>query len=154
VSTLVLGLGNEFRGDDAAGLVVARLVRGHVSAGVVVGEVTGDATRLIDLWAGAERVILVDAMRSGRTPGTVLRLDLLASPPEGASESREGLRSSHAIGVLEAVALSRRLGSLPHALVAYGIEGADFSLGGLLSPQVSAAVREVTASILTELGRR
>lgn len=152
MSALVLGLGNEFRGDDAAGLVVARLVRRRVPAGVVVAEITGDATRLIDRWAGADRVILVDAMRSGRAAGTVLRLDLLAVPRDGLSEGRETLRSSHAIGVLEALAISRQLGSLPHALVAYGIEGADFALGGLLSPQVSAAVRDVASSILAELG--
>ncbi|MBI3858217.1 MAG: hydrogenase maturation protease, partial [Planctomycetes bacterium] len=96
---LILGVGNALRGDDAAGLQAARLLRDRVPEGVVVAEFGGDASGLLDDWAGHESVILIDAVSSGAAPGTVLRLDAAAAPvPAG----RSGV-SSHAFGVAEAI---------------------------------------------------
>lgn len=146
----VIGVGNDLRGDDAAGLVVARAVRQRVRDGVEVHESHGDGTTLIGLWSGAGRVVVVDAMRCGATPGTVVRFDALedgrwclpasAMPP-----------SSHAFGVLRAVALGRTLGLLPSSLVVYGIEGKRFGIGQALSPAVARVVPSVVEQIIDEV---
>ena len=68
---MVIGVGNAWRGDDGAGLAVARRVRELAPAGVEVREVESDATALVDVWSGAEHVVVVDAARSGAAPGTV-----------------------------------------------------------------------------------
>jgi hydrogenase maturation protease len=119
---------------------------------VRISELTGDATRLIDMWAGVDHVVLVDAMRSGRAPGTIVRLELIGGAGGDAGlEASTALRSSHALGVLDALALSRQFGTLPKLLVAYGVEGEDFALGGLLSRGVSAVVPDVTSRVLAEV---
>jgi len=46
----VIGVGNPWRGDDAAGLAVARLLRGTVSPEVEVLEREGEPTGLVDAW--------------------------------------------------------------------------------------------------------
>jgi Ni,Fe-hydrogenase maturation factor len=51
--TLVIGIGNPDRGDDAAGLAVARNVRAAAPAGVAVIELDGDQLALLDAWDGA-----------------------------------------------------------------------------------------------------
>lgn len=147
---MLIGVGSDFRGDDAVGLVVARAVRERAPRGVTVHESRGDGTALLDLWAGAARVVVVDAMRSGTPAGTVVRFDGL---DEGRwpSGSPGALASSHAFGVLEAIELGRRLGLLPPSLVVYGIEGASFEIGAPLSPEVVSALPSVVDRIVAEM---
>jgi hydrogenase maturation protease len=130
---LIAGIGNPWRGDDAAGLVAARRL-GEALPGVRVVEVEGDPAALLDLWAGAELAIVVDAVRSGAPPGTIHRLDASALPA--------GLRSAstHALGLADAVELARALDRLPARVELYGIEGARFEPGEALTPAVARAV--------------
>ncbi|MGE5435183.1 MAG: hydrogenase maturation protease, partial [Candidatus Doudnabacteria bacterium] len=61
-------LGNAFRGDDGAGLEVAKLLRGALPDGVELLEREGEPTGLIDAFEGAEALWLVDAVSSGGAP--------------------------------------------------------------------------------------
>jgi len=123
---LVLGCGNPDRGDDAAGPLVARRLRQMTSDMVTdVGEHAGDALSLIDAWEGADEVVLVDAVVSGKRPGTVSIWDGLAAPLPG----RPRISSSHALGLADAIALGRTVGRLPRRLTVYGIEARRFELG-------------------------
>lgn len=145
--TLVVGVGNAWRGDDAAGLELARRVR--ALGGVEVREVSGDASCLVDAWAGHRHVALVDAAGSGAPAGT-----LHAFRADRGRLHAHGLRSStHAFGVADAIELSRALGRLPARLDVYAVEGADFTLGAALSPPVQQAV-EALARALGRPGQR
>ena len=140
---ILIGVGNAWRGDDGAGLAVARRVRELSPAGVEVREVEGDATALVEAWSGAEGVVVVDAAESGAPPGTVRRFDARTRPLPVRS-----LRSStHAFGVSDAVELARALNRLPARLDVYAIEGASFAAGQGLSPAVERAVDELAASL-------
>ena len=121
-------------GDDAAGLAVARRLRGTLPAGVELLEREGEPTALIDAWDGAARLWLVDAV-VGRRPGTVHRLDA------SEHELPAGLfrRSTHHVGVAEAIELARALGRLPAQTVVFGIEGGSFEIGDDLTPAVVGA---------------
>jgi hydrogenase maturation protease len=126
------------RGDDAAGLEVARRLR---AAGVDAIEHEGDCSALVDRLAGRDDVVIVDAASTGGGPGHVHRLDA-----DALGEAR--LRSSsHAFGVPEAVALARELGRLPRKLTIYAIEGERFDLGAPLSPAAAAAVAALVADL-------
>src|SRR4030042_1787160 len=81
---LIIGVGNEFRGDDGAGLVVSRRLRALALEGARVLEVEGEGTAVMAAWKGADAVILVDAVHSGAAPGTVHRLEAHAGPGPGA----------------------------------------------------------------------
>jgi hydrogenase maturation protease len=140
---ILIGVGNAWRGDDGAGLAVARRVRDLSPAGVEVREVEGDATALVEAWSGAARVVVVDAAESGAPPGTVRRFDAASQPLPV-----RGLRSStHAFGVADAVELARALGRLPQRLDVYAIEGASFAAGERLSPAVERAVAELATAL-------
>lgn len=145
-ATLVIAYGNPLRGDDAAGLAVARLLRDQQPAGVRVIEHTGEAIDLLDLWADATLVILVDAASTGAPPGTIHHLDATVDPlPAGFRAT-----SSHALGPAEAIELARALGRLPARLIVYAIEGERFELGTALSPAVAPAVAATVARVLEE----
>ena len=122
--TLVVGVGNPWRGDDAAGLVVADRVRAQ-ARGVLVETLEGDASALVHLWAGHDDVALVDAASSGAPPGTLHEL----RHGDGTLPAAALRSSTHAFGVADAVGLAAALGRLPARLEIYAIEGEDFSLG-------------------------
>jgi hydrogenase maturation protease len=70
--TLVIGIGNPDRGDDAAGLAVARRVRAAAARrDVTVTELIGDQLALLDIWDGVKDVYVIDAVCSGGAPGSV-----------------------------------------------------------------------------------
>ena len=133
MSLVVIGVGNSFRCDDAAGLEVAR--RLDPAAGAQVHAREGDLAGLVDLWDGDSSVIVIDSASSGAPPGTIHRFDAIAHPlPTGL------LSSTHAFGVAEAIELARALGRLPASLSVYAIEGSRFEVGQDLSPVVEAAI--------------
>jgi hydrogenase maturation protease len=140
---IVIGVGNAWRGDDAAGLAVARRLRELALAGVEVREVEGDASVLVELWTGAQYVVVVDAAALGAAHGTISHFDALAGP----LPARSVRSSTHAFGVPDAIELSRALGRLPERLDVYAIEGERFDAGGRLSPAVERAVAEVVEKL-------
>jgi hydrogenase maturation protease len=133
--TLVIGVGNPRRHDDAAGLVVADATGG--------ARHEGDATGLVDRWATAGHVVVVDAAASGAPPGTVGHFVVGEDPLPFAA-----LRSStHAFGVGDAIELARVLNRLPARLELYAIEGGDFSAGAGLTPAVERAAQALAARL-------
>ncbi len=146
----IIGCGNLDRGDDAAGLLVARRLREICVEipKVEIIEESGDSFSLMDCWIGFEHVILVDATAPHGTPGQVQAWNANADKlPENVFPC-----STHAFGVREAVELARVLNRLPQTLRIYGIEGKRFSFGALLSPEVERSV-EAVAQQLFELVR-
>jgi hydrogenase maturation protease len=144
---MVIGIGNEWRRDDAVGLLVVRRVR-EIEAGIDVLESSGYAARLLESWQGRDKVILVDAMASGAEPGTVSRFAAHLAPLPLESFAAG---SSHTLGLSQIVELGRALGQLPRRLVVFGVEGHIFDLGQGLSREVAAAIPRVVMEILGEL---
>lgn len=147
---LVIGVGNAFRGDDGAGLEVARLLRPLVGAGVRVLDHDGEPPTLLLDWEGAETVYVIDAVRAQDPPGTIHRVELDATG-EVALPVVARRESSHALGLGEAVALARALDRLPRRLVLFGIAGTSFRVGEGLADHVRQACEEVAAAVAAEI---
>jgi hydrogenase maturation protease len=143
---VVIGVGNRLRGDDAAGLEIARRLRERTE-GVAVRELEGEGIGLLELWGRARAVILVDTIRSGASVGAIQRLDASAGPLPA---NLRGSSSTHAVGVAEAIELARTLGRLPARVVVYGIEGRRFDAGAPISPEVQASLDAVSEAVLRE----
>ena len=139
---LLIGVGNAMRSDDGVGIYVARQIAAAQHDGRIV-EASGEGAALMEAWRGADHVIIVDAVRSGATPGTIHRLDAAA----GSLPSEFFNYSTHAFSVAEAVELARVLGGLPEHLLIVGIEGAQFDYGTSLTP----AIQEAADTIIHEL---
>lgn len=140
----VIGVGSE-QGDDSAGLVVAdRLRHCPLPANVDVVECPRPGLDLLDELSGADAVVVVDAMQSGRPAGTVRRIPIeLLQPQRG--------YSSHSLGVAEALELAKALGRLPRHVEIVGIEG-SIACEGALSPAVAKGVEAAAEEILALLG--
>jgi hydrogenase maturation protease len=143
----VLGVGNATCGDDGAGPALVARLRRHAPRGVDLVESDGEVLGLLAAMDGRERVILVDAARSGRPPGSIVRL---STPEPGATTLRAG--STHALGVEQALALHRAIGRPPAgAVVVYAIEGLSFRPGDGLSPAVARAVGRAERMVRAEV---
>ncbi|MFN0123186.1 MAG: hydrogenase maturation protease [Blastocatellia bacterium] len=144
---VIIGVGNEYRCDDAAGVTVARRLKEINLPGVSVIEASGEGAALMEAWKEAEAVILIDAVQSGAEAGTIHRLDAHAQTIPAAFFHY----STHAFSVAEAIELARTLRQLPPRLILYGIEGENFAAGTELSAKIQRAAEEVARRILAEL---
>jgi len=159
VSLRIIGCGNIDRGDDAAGLLVARRLHAPAAAsiavaiagveipGLVIMEQSGESISLMDCWTVNDDVVLVDATAPRGTPGQVQRWNARADQlPEDIFPC-----STHAFGVREAVELARAMSGLPQTLLIYGIEGKQFFHGAPTSPEVERAVESVANELMMRL---
>jgi len=144
--TLVIGIGNPHRGDDAAGLAVARWLKARNPAGIRVIELSGEGAALLEAWKNAPAVIVLDAAHSGAVPGTVHRFDARAGP----LPSRIFRCSTHAFSLVEAIELARALHKLPPQLTVYGIEGKNFAAGEKMSAEVEQGAAAVARRVIAE----
>lgn len=147
-AVLVVGVGNELRGDDGAGIEIARRVREAAEReGIEVREHQGQPTELLDAWQRRDAVVLVDTMRSGERPGAIRRLDASSRPlpvPLGGSSS------THAFTLGDAIELGRALHRLPDRVVVFAIEGSTFGAGAGLSGELQARVPALAEAVLQE----
>ena len=144
---VIIGVGNADRGDDGAGVAVAKTLSDDDLDNVDIHQLSGNCLALFDLWSDAERVIIIDAVQSGGKPGTIYRLDA------GQHDLPPSLfgNSSHSFGVAQAVELARSLRQLPPHLTIYGIEGHRFDRGAPLSTEVAQALPEIVARLRNEV---
>ena len=131
--SIVIGIGNVFRSDDAAGWIVAERLDGRRHDTVLRHD--GEPTSLMALWKGCDQVILIDAVQSGAKAGTVTRLDV-----SDTALPTNWVTSTHSMGVREAIELARLFGSLPERVLVYGVEAATVEIGNEVSDEVSAAI--------------
>lgn len=144
---VVIGVGNEYRRDDGAGLAVVTSLRDRVPPGVELVLTDGEPTRLIETWTGAVLAVVVDAVRADPpAPGRVHRFEL-DRPLAG--ETRTA--SSHGFGLDDAIQLALALDRMPGRLIVHAIEAADLTQGPGLSAPVAAAVDTVARAVLADL---
>ncbi len=137
---LVVGLGNPDRGDDAAGILVARRLR---ERGINAIEHTGAMLNLLDIWAWSDRVIVVDAVVSGATPGSIQIWD----PRKVSLKSVVFRASTHEFSLADTIELARAVDRLPTWMRIYGIEAARFDACTQPSEDVNSGVERVVEEI-------
>ena len=145
---LVIGIGNDFRGDDGVGLAVAAEIANRQLHDVHVLTATGEPAAILEDWTGISLVVAVDAaMGEGSTAGTIRRW----MPGD---DTAPNVVSSHALGLPQTFALGQALGRIPQRLVVFTVDVEDISHGVTLTPAVAAAVPAAVEAILAELQRR
>jgi hydrogenase maturation protease len=149
--TRVLCVGNELVRDDGAGIRVGRILLGlPLPPHARVELVPQLGFDLLDVVAGAAHVILVDAMSTGRPPGTCVTL-----AGQAIERYSAGVSLSHSMSIAELMALARTLGPErpPATLQFVGVEGVAFTEFGMgLSPEVEAAIPQAVDAVLRLIG--
>jgi len=147
LSVVVIGVGNLDRADDGVGILVAREVERRAGRSVRVVEERGEVSRLMEAWEGADVAFLVDAMVSNREAGAIHVFEA----HEHRMKADVFCCSTHAMGLLEAMELSRALAQFPGQMIVCGVEGKRFEAGATMSPEVERAIPELVEIICTRL---
>jgi hydrogenase maturation protease len=161
----VLGLGNPILSDDGVGIHIVRAAAARwkgvarsadavrlADASVEFQEASAGGLRLLEVIAGYDRLILVDAIQTpDGAPGRIHRLssnDLRASLHAG---------STHDLSFQGALAWGRQIGmALPpdDAITIIAVEAEDvLTFGEALTPAVAAALPAAVEAVLAELAR-
>jgi len=143
------GLGNPLLTDDSVGVRAAALLAERL-AGAPVDVISSSwgGMRFIDLLAGYDRAIIVDAIEWRRgPPGTVYRLT-----PDVAIPTLRAV-SYHDVSLGTALALGRSLDiPLPAETVFFAVEAMETrTFGEALTPAVEAALPEIVRRIEAQL---
>jgi hydrogenase maturation protease len=145
--TLLIGLGQDFRRDDAVGLLAVRRLRALGLPAEMVEAPAADGAALLDRWAGYQTVALIDAVRSGAPPGTVHSIDIRKQGPPAESASC----STHLFGLAKGIALAEVLGRMPEKLLFYGVEVGAVRQGEGLSRKAQEGLDRLLAILMADL---
>ena len=136
---LVAGVGNVLRGDDGFGVAVAqRLLEHDVPDGVQVIDIGIGGIHLVqELFAGADALVVVDAVDLSRPPGTVV----VQRPDISEITGPDDLADVHYATPERALMFARALEILPEKVWLVGCQAVDaVRLGEGLSPALVGAV--------------
>lgn len=143
---IVFGLGNWYRSDDAAGLLITQKLKTKNLPGVRFIDLRDGGLSLINEWSEHDKVIIVDAVKSHSTVGTIHRFNLInENIPNDIV-----LFSTHTICLPGVIKLATQLHKLPAELRLFAIEGKTFSAGISVSSAILAA-SELVANEIVEL---
>jgi hydrogenase maturation protease len=172
-SIAVLGLGNTLMRDDGVGARVLDELARRFRLPPMVALIKSDApmARLAAELEGVGHLIVVDAVRGGRAPGTVY--DMGRSGREQLASAGRSACSSHGMGLAELLALLTALGRCPEIRIIGveigvveigvveiggveigGVEAGKLNDAGLeLSGPVEAALPRAVDAVVEELRR-
>lgn len=128
----IFGIGNELRGDDGVGLVVARAAASRLrNHDVDYLEIGSDPMALLAELERTDKAVIVDATDMGGESGAVVVLD--AAVAIGAVRADPLL--CHGFGLADVLSLAREMGILPEITRIVGIQPLHFE-GQELSPDI------------------
>lgn len=155
----ILGIGNDFRGDDSVGLVAIRKAKTLFSEQDSSPEATaktiesqGEISQILDCFEKHDIVYIIDAVNTPTLKqGEVVRLDLNDKSNAFQMENLSAGTSTHSFNLKQIIDLAEALNTLPAQLVIYGIAGDDFSTTDQLNPRLIASVEQVISMLNTEI---
>jgi hydrogenase maturation protease len=147
---VIIGVGNLLLRDEGVGVHVAQELQKRslpCRVEVIDGGVAGMG--LLDLFGGAQKLLLLDAAEMNLEPGAVVRF----TPDDVRFQAGKVKLSAHDVGLLEVLELARALGQCPPEVIIIGIQPKEISWGMDLTPAVQAAVAKVVDLVLKEIDR-
>ncbi|MTJ84362.1 MAG: HyaD/HybD family hydrogenase maturation endopeptidase [Telmatospirillum sp.] len=145
---VVLGIGNMLMTDEGIGVhAVEALQRRFIlpdAVAVVDGGTTG--MELLPDLENADHLIVIDAVRVGKPPATVVRLEGDDVPAFFKTKL-----SPHQVGLSDVLAALRFSGQAPRHVVLIGVQPVSLEMGMELSPDVARRLDEVLDLVSAEL---
>ncbi len=153
-ATIIIGLGNPILTDDGVGVLVARELARRLAhrPDITVTEASVGGLRLMELMAGYDRAILIDAILDDQPPGTLTRLTLADLNARAAPQHTA---SAHDVNLPTALAAGRRMGlQLPDDIIIFAISVVNVLDFGdhptdAVSKAIPAAVQAVLDSVFS-----
>lgn len=150
-NVLIGGIGNVLLSDDGVGPYVAQLLGAQYEFedGVEVVDLGTPALDLVDHISGRDAVILIDAVTTEATPGTVLlyrKADIVRQMPAVRMDP-------HSPALVETLASVELFGVAPPDVLLVGITVESYETGCTLSTAVKASLARIVGEVLRELDR-
>lgn len=146
-NTLVLGLGNLVHADDGAGVHAIKnlALDPRVPPGVTLLDGGTHGLGLIHHISGVRRLLVIDAVDAGQSPGTVLRFE------NTALQGLPGKASVHSLGFADLMIALQLLGETPPELVVLGVQPQSVEWGTELTQPVAQALPHLIDNVLAQL---
>jgi hydrogenase maturation protease len=148
---MILGIGNILFSDEGFGIRVIEklmdLFEFPENISIVDGGVLG--MNLLGIISQADQLIVVDAVRIGDNPGTLVRLEGADIPARVRAKN-----SLHQVDFLEALTMCQALDKVPQTVI-LGVEPQDIeTLSTELTPVIQTKVDPMIEMVLTEIAQR
>ena len=148
---VVLGIGNTILTDEAAGVrVVEALERGYaLPANVLAIDGGTSGMEMIEDLSDLDFLIVVDVVKTGAAPGTVVKIDGAEIPVFFRSKL-----SPHQIALPDVLASLELLGSMPREIIVLGVEPISLELGMEMTTTVAERIPQLVGMVVEELTSR
>ncbi|GAB3547528.1 HyaD/HybD family hydrogenase maturation endopeptidase [Noviherbaspirillum agri] len=148
MKTIVLGVGNTLLSDEGVGVrAVEQLAQDYrlpPEVEIIDGGTTG--MEMLEDLSTADHLVIVDAVRSGQPPATMVRIAGDAVPVFFKTKL-----SPHQIGLSDVLATLAFMGEAPESVVVIGVEPVSLGTSMSLSPQVEVILPRVVGQVVEEL---
>jgi hydrogenase maturation protease len=142
---LIVGVGNPYRHDDAAGWAAIDILQHKHIEGITLQKIRAEALELIDLFGLYPTIYLIDAFQREHTTDSFARIDALQT-----SLLQQNNTSSHGFGVAHTIELARQMNMLPQKLIIYAVAAQDFSIGQQISDDILQNVEKAVFQLMKE----
>jgi len=145
---VVLGIGNTLMTDDGAGVFAVHALQERYDFPDGIELIDG-GTKGLDLLPyveGKKKLLFVDAVNLGKSPGTVGELSKEEIPDHFATKI-----SVHQISVPDLIGAGKLLGTLPEEFHLIGIQPESIDTGYGMSPSVQKGFEELLSRVVGKL---
>ena len=148
MGALVLGVGNILLADEGVGVRVVEAFqqRFMIPDGVDVLDGGTAGMDLLDALSSRSHIVIVDAVRTGAEPGTIVRLAGADVPALFSNRI-----SPHQLGISDVLAFLRLIDQVPQHIALIGIVPVDLDLGLTLSDAIADKIDEMVELVAEEL---
>lgn len=145
---LVLGIGNLLLSDEGVGIhCIQKLEQDyHFPENVTLLDGGTAGMELLLPIATADQLIIIDAVKTGQPPGTLVRLDEADLP----AFFRRKL-SPHQLGLSDLLAATYLTGERPDKVTLFGIVPINLQWGLTLTPEIAQQLPHLVNSVIAEL---
>lgn len=151
VKVVILGVGNLLLSDEGAGVHVIQRLQERFALPAEVQVVDGGTLGMDLLYylEGCQTLLIVDAVATGKPPGTLIRLEGEEVPAFLSVKI-----SPHQVGVPDMLFAAKLKGIDPPDIVLWGVQPESFEIGLEPSPAIDAQLDVLVEKLCEELGAR
>jgi len=142
----VVGVGNLLLKDEGIGVHIAHALQQidiPYNVKIIDG---GTSPDLPDCLENVDKLIIIDAVKTGGQPGTIYRFH-----PYDMDIESEGIISLHELGLAQSLRMMRLMGNEPKETVTIGIEPKEIDWGTELSAELQQKIPEIINIVLGEI---
>lgn len=143
--TLILGVGNIYRGDDGIGPRVIEKLKSQLLSDTPVSDTNWDiidggidGLALLDIIQQYSKAIIIDAVNMNEPPGTIK----IFTPGEAKILIHSDALSTHGFGLAEVLALSQQL-DIKTKIQIIGIQPQNIEWSETLTPKIASKIDDV-----------